>query len=262
MKTDNGFEANKIPILEYDSSKTAIIEPSRKYRDMQMPERCVMTFFGEVVEKYSKMSGTRVVGTSRWETRNVEFYEMEYRGQKVGFVHALVGAPVAAALMDLMIARGAQKIIACGGCGVLDSSIAVGHILIPVAAVRDEGTSYHYLPASREILIDEKGIGAIARTLNRRGVDYLKCKTWTTDAFFRETKAKAERRKKEGCLSVEMECSALASVAKFREAGFAQMLYGGDSLDGEAYDDRGWWKNLTFRERLFVLSLEACQEYD
>jgi hypothetical protein len=63
-------------------------------------------------------------------------------------------------------------------------------------------------------------------------------------------------------MCVEMECSALAAVAEFREVEFAQMLYSGDNLDADVYDERDWWNNLSVREKLFVLSLEFCLEYD
>ena len=141
---------------------------------------------------------------------------------------------------------------------MLDGSVASGHILVPTSAVRDEGTSYHYLPAEREVALDESGVDTIVRTLEKSELKYTKCKTWTTDAFYRETPGKVTRRVSEGCLCVEMECSALAAVAEFRGARFAQLLYGGDSVDGGKYDDRRWWENASARERLFRLSLDAC----
>ncbi len=251
---------NDAPILEFDPARTAIIEPGRSQHDIVMPDRCVMTFFGEVARKFREMPGTRPIATTRWETGAIEFFAMDYRGQEVGFVHVHVGAPVAAGILEFMIAYGAKKVIACGGCGVLDSSIAAGHALVPTAAVRDEGTSYHYLPASRLVELSASGIAAIKRTLHRHGVDCLECRTWTTDAPYRETVEMVRRRRAEGCLCVEMECSALAAVAAFRGIDFAQLLYGGDDLGGAVYDEREWWKRLTVRERLFMLSVEAAAE--
>lgn len=256
------LEERDYPILEFDPSPNAVIEPGRNKLDIQIPERCVMTFFGEVAKKFSELPGSRMVGTTRWENGNVQIYAMEYKGREIAFFHTWVGAPVAASLMEFVIAYGGKKFIACGGCGVLDRSIAAGQILIPTTAVRDEGTSYHYLPPSREVVLKQNGVDAIKRTLENHGLEYLECKTWTTDAFYRETLNKVALRKTEGCLSVEMECAALAAVAEFRGVDFAQMLYSGDNLDGDEYDERDWWKNLTVREKLFVLSLEACLEFN
>ncbi len=83
-------------------------------------------------------------------------------------------------------------------------------------------------------------------------------KTWTTDAFFRETPAKIARRRAEGCLAVEMEAAAFFAVAQFRGVIFAQLLYGGDDVSGEVRDHRRFGERLTVREKLFWLAVEAC----
>ncbi|TVR57439.1 MAG: uridine phosphorylase, partial [Spirochaetaceae bacterium] len=140
----------EFPILEYDDCVSAKIEPTPK-SEWRVAEHCVLTFFGEVVKKYSERPGTRLSGSSRWETGPVNVYTMQHRGTDVSFVHAWVGAPAVAGIMELVISRGARKIIMCGGCGVLDREFDLGAVLIPTAAVRDEGTSYHYLPPSREV---------------------------------------------------------------------------------------------------------------
>jgi uridine phosphorylase len=107
-----------------------------------------------------------------------------------------------------MIAFGAKKFIACGGSGVLNREIAVGHVVVPDIAVRDEGTSYHYLPAAREVAASSEGVAAIVATLEKHTVPYIVGKTWTTDGFYRETSARIARRKAEGCITVEMEAAA------------------------------------------------------
>ena len=123
---------------------------------------------------------------------------------------------------------------------MLDREIAVGHVVVPTSAVRDEGTSYHYLPPSREVAASAEGTAAIERALRARNVPYVLGKTWTTDAIFRETAGKVQMRRAEGCLTVEMEAAAFFAVAQFRGVTFAQLLYGGDDVSGEVWDDRGW----------------------
>ena len=91
-----------------------------------------------------------------------------------------------------------------------------------------------------------------------RHVPYVLGKTWTTDAIFRETPAKVQLRRSEGCLTVEMEAAAFFAVAQFRGVIFAQMLYGGDDVSGAEWDARGWNKRISVRERLFWLAAEAC----
>ena len=89
-------------------------------------------------------------------------------------------------------------------------------------------------------------------------VPYVLGKTWTTDAFFRETAGKVQMRRAEGCLTVEMEAAAFFAVAQFRGVTFAQLLYGGDDVSSEVWDHRDYASRLTVREKLFWLAAEAC----
>lgn len=168
-----------------------------------------------------------------------------------------VGAPLAAALMEEVIASGCRRIIACGGAGVLDSQIAVGTVLIPTSAVRDEGTSFHYLPPSREIEADQKVVDIIENVLRKKDVEYKKVKTWTTDAPYRETPEKIKLRKAEGCLTVEMETAAFLAVAQFRGVPFGQILYGGDDVSGTNWERRDWHNRGEDRKRLFWLAVDV-----
>ena len=179
-------------------------------------------------------------------------------GQRLALFHPGVGAPLAVGLLEEVIALGSRKFIACGGAGVLESSIALGHAIIPTAAVRDEGTSYHYLPPGREVQPSPVGVAALEYVLKQREVPYLLGKVWTTDAIYRETPAKIKRRKEEGCLAVEMEAARLFAVAQFRGVVLAQILYGGDDVSGKTWDSRHWDKTTTTREKLLRLAAEAC----
>jgi uridine phosphorylase len=161
-------------------------------------------------------------------------------------------------LLEEAIAFGCRKFIACGGCGVLDKDIAVGHLVVVSGAVRDEGVSYHYLPPAREVTANPNAVSALVRTLDDRAVPYRVGKTWTTDAPYRETANKITRRRDEGCLTVEMESAALIAVAQFRNAVFGQVLYGGDDLSGAEWDSRQWTSRSEVRQSLFWLSADAC----
>jgi uridine phosphorylase len=184
-------------------------------------------------------------------------YEIEYRDQRLAFFHPGIGASIAAALLEEVIAFGCRKFIACGGCGVLEKDVALGHLIVVSSAVRDEGVSYHYLPPAREIQADEVGVKALLGVLNEREIPALVGKTWTTDAPYRETTEKIRRRKKEGCLVVEMEAAGMMAVAQYRKVPFGQILYAGDDLSGAEWDHRGWQSRSDVRERLFWLSADA-----
>jgi uridine phosphorylase len=248
------------PILGYDATPEAIIEPRRQIAPMDIAEHCVFCFFPEVIAKLVAEGRARVVDNRRSEMGAHPVYEIVVEGKRLAVFHPGVGAPLAAALLDELIALGCKKFIACGGAGVLDREIAVEHVIVPVAAIRDEGTSYHYLPPGREVAASAEGVAAIERVLQARRVDYLLTKTWTTDAFYRETPARIQRRKAEGCLAVEMEAAAFFAVAQFRGVTFAQILYGGDDVSSANWDAREWDERASVREKLFWLAAEACLE--
>ena len=152
---------------------------------------------------------------------------------------------------------GVRKVTACGGAGSLTPELTVGHVIVPTAAVRDEGTSYHYLPPGREVVVDPRAVECIEGVLRERDVPYVLGKSWTTDAIYRETRARVNRRRDEGCVVVEMEAASLLAVAKFREIQLGYLLYAGDSLAGDEWDNRSWQQH-SGREALFWLAAEAA----
>jgi uridine phosphorylase len=246
------------PILEYDSTPTAFIEPGHVHRAIDIPQHCVVCFFQDTIARICAEGTVKTVKHLHSEIGDNPIYELNIEGQRLAVVHPGVGAPLAAAFLEELIAFGCTKFIACGGAGVLNSDLAVGHVMVPTSAVRDEGTSYHYLPPSREVSASTEGIAAIEQVLTEHHVDYVTGKTWTTDAIYRETPARIAKRKQEGCLTVEMEAAAFFAVAQFRKVIFAQMLYGGDDLSSEAWDSRQWDRQTTVRDKLFWLAAEAC----
>ncbi|HZO91606.1 MAG TPA: nucleoside phosphorylase [Chthonomonadaceae bacterium] len=246
------------PILEFDATPEALISPERLITPQDVPEHAVACFFSEVIEKLCQQHGACVVHPLRSEMGVHPVYEMQVDGKRLAIFHPGLGAPLAAGLLEEVIALGCRKFSACGGAGVLDSQIACGHVIVAHSAVRDEGTSYHYLPPSREVQASPRAVAAIEETLRRHRIEYLMGKTWTTDAFYRETSNRVKRRKEEGSLTVEMEAAAFFAVSQFRHVEFGQLLYGGDDVGGEEWDARLWHGQPTTREKLFWLAAEAC----
>ena len=182
----------------------------------------------------------------------------QYQGQRLGVTHPGLGGPLAAGMLEEAIALGCNRFIICGGAGVLQKDVALGHLIVPTSAVRDEGTSYHYLPPGREVRTRADVVRAITGVLDREGVQYACAKTWTTDAFYRETAGKIARRRAEGCVTVEMEAASLLAVAEFRGVALGQILYCGDDCSGNAWDSRQWNTHKDIRRRLFDLAAKAC----
>lgn len=251
--------AGRWPLFEFDPSPEAVIEPARAItRRADMPAAAVLCFFQDVIETWAAAGRVVEFACLRSEIGRNPVYRLSTPAGPVALLHPGVGAPLAAGFLEEAIALGGRAFVACGGAGVLDSAIDVGAVLVPTAAVRDEGTSYHYLPPSREVRLAPRAVAACRTVLEAHGVPHRLVKTWTTDGLYRETAARMARRRAEGCVCVEMETAALAAVAEFRGVAFAQLLYGGDDLGGETWDSRQWTDCVPVRERLLELAIEIA----
>ena len=189
--------------------------------------------------------------------REIPIYKFVYGGKELGFYHGLLGGSASVALLEEVIAKGGKKILFFGSCGSLDKEITAGQLIIPVEAYRDEGTSYHYAPASDYIKIGSAE--KLSQIFNLLKVPYIKTKTWTTDSFYRETQKNVEARKNDGCKVVEMECASIMAVGQFREVEVYQFLYAADCLDESVWDKRilGNMPN-TMREKILKIALETA----
>jgi len=248
---------NDSPILEFDPERKAILEPRPPIIE-STPDCCVLCFFHEVIDQLADQQLLHPIGELKSEIGPNPIFVLEQNGTRIMVVHPGVGAPLAAAFLEEIIALGVQKFIVCGGCGVLDQGIAAGHPVVITSAVRDEGTSYHYLPPAREVFASPKAVTALETVLRERGMEYRLGKTWTTDGIYRETSMRRSRRMAEGCSIVEMEAAALFAVAQFRGVELGQVVYAGDLVVPEGWDGREWHRRTSDRELLFWLAVEAC----
>ncbi len=247
---------NAYPILEHDSEITAVLMPNRKNL-FQLPRKCVYGFLGDHVAEFANAHGLEVAAEYRSFMKMHPVYKANLHGEEIVLCTAPLGAPAAALVLDWLICHGVSAIIAIGGCGAL-IDLPENSMLIPTSALRDEGTSYKYLPPSREIELDKQAIAAIEAALDSLGINSGLIKTWTTDGFYRETADMINYRKQEGCAVVEMECAALAACAKLRGAVFGQILFTQDSLANiAAYDARNWGAD-SF-EKAIEIALEAVR---
>ncbi|HQY15856.1 MAG TPA: nucleoside phosphorylase [Ilumatobacteraceae bacterium] len=247
-----------IPLTEHDVARTAFIEPSQTISPQDVPSACVITFFGDVVDRLVERRGARVLSQNRWEDGPHPLLEIEHDGKRLAVLRSGVGAPLAGGLLEETIAMGCRAFVVCGGAGTLHGELTLGHFVVVASAIRDEGTSYHYLPPSRTIQFDEDARRVLEGVLEARGVPFVVGRTWTTDAPYRETASKIAARRAEGCLTVEMEASALAAIASFRRVPLAQVVYCGDDLAGDSWDHRSWQDLSDVREDLFDLAASAA----
>ena len=250
---------NEIPILEYDDHSVEVITPNHDWPELQLPKKCLVAFLGDVVSKFAEEHNAEVAENFITVSHIVKIYVLHENGEDICLVQPTIGAPAAASLVDCLISCGCEKIIAVGSCGVL-ANLPENVFIVPTKALRAEGTSYHYLPASRYIELDKEPVTAIERCFNKHDLPFVTCTTWTTDAFFRETKDMVKYRLEEGCSVVEMECASLAAVCRKRGASFGQFLFTADSLANvHEYDVRDFGTGS--HEKALLLGLDVLKEY-
>ena len=243
------------PLFEFEESQTAVINPPMRRKVDNFPELAVACWFGDVQRK--RFAGQDPIYRIPFEHGDHEVHVVEYLGKRIAVFNPGVGAPAAATSLEDIIGLGATKIIGCGGAGIVKQGFDVGHIIVPTGAVRDEGTSHHYQPVEVAVVPHPLAVDAIDAELSDAGVPHDKGLTWTTDAIFRETPEKVARRREQGCISVEMEASAMFAVAMFRGAVYGQLLYAGDDVSAQTWDHRHWEKQTSVRERVLELALNA-----
>lgn len=229
------MENRKIPLLWNTLKEDGIRKPDavlKNFMDMGMidsfrsPSFCLISFFRDLNE-YVK---------DKFNAKEFKYREnsyvllFDYKGKNILYIPSEYGAPNAGKTLEEMIALGAEKIIFLGSVGVITDSIKRGEIIVPDKAIRDEGTSFHYEEASVFSYPDHELLKIITGFLEQSAIKFRVGGTWTTDAIYRETPGKLKKIKHMGVLSVDMEASALFSVAKYRKKKIAGMFISGDSI--------------------------------
>lgn len=250
---------SKYPICEFDTGKDPMIQAANLLTE-SLPEKCVITFFRKELERFAAENDLSVIGYLNSEVVDIPIYEYVNGANRLCITMAFCGAPGAAVTLEELHAMGCKKFIVCGGAGALTKDSKVGEIVIPVSAVRDEGTSYHYLEPSREIECHKETVETVVSCLKQMGIPFTTGKTWTSDAIYRETPDMIELRRSEGCITVEMEAAAFFAVSQYYHIPLAQVLYAGDDVSGEVWDARNWNKQENIRYNLLSASIEIAKK--
>ena len=240
---------------EFDENKNALFNPSTFHSVLEeMPRTCLSFFSKSIMDEIVKNCAVEQIASIKNSTTTFPVYKLNVNGTELVIYQSAVGAPACVSNYEELIAMGIKNFLLVGSCGCLDDKINEYSIIIPTSAIRDEGTSYHYAPVSDETKIDENIVVILEETIKNLSLNYVKGKTWTTDAIFRETVDKIKKRKQQGAITVDMECSAMNIVSKFRNVNFGQIFYGADSLASEEYDPRTFI-NGNFDEKKKIISI-------
>lgn len=224
---------------EFDANRVAIINPGDLIAPLpDFPEVAVSCFARGTFERLLRAYPQKLLFTTAIANVEIPIYRIVVEGRDLAIFNAPVGAPACIAVLEDLIALGMKKLVLFGTCGVLDEDIAETSIIVPLSAIRDEGTSYHYVKASEEILLNIDIQQALIQFLEDKRISHVVGKVWTTDGIYRETIDKLRKRKDSGAICVDMECSAVAALACFRGVDIAHFFYAADHLSEEEWDMR------------------------
>ena len=248
---------------EFDKDRKGIINPEDITKKViEMPKIAISVFSQKIIDKIVDLYNPEIITHITNANEKVPVYKIKFQDVEIAFFKSRVGAAACTVSYEEIIVKGVEKLILFGTCGVLDKNIKKLDIIIPTFAIRDEGTSYHYVEAKEEIEVNKKYIEVFKSLLELHNYSYIEGKTWTTDAPYRETKTKMERRKEQGCISVEMECSAMQAVADYRGKEIFVFFYSADNLDSKKWDKRnlGCVNDLDQKTKIAVLALEFASK--
>ena len=221
-----------------------------------------MTWMTDAYKRLISEYPSHVVHRFTAESADVDIYQVELAEGPVVAALSHVGAPVAGALYETLVAIGCSTLIAVGSSGGLVPEHPPGMVVVPDAAIRDEGVSYHYTPASRLAHPDPGLQDALRSAFAERDIDSVTGHLWTTDAFFRETPAKVAARVNEGAIAVDMEASALATIATFRGVRHGHAVYMADTLHGDEWDPTELVRRDTdFRTQLLLTAAQTAAQH-
>ena len=241
---------------EFDNNRRAIINPEDLIETLHdFPELVVSCFARATFERMLMSFRHEQVATTSMANIEIPIYRIIVKGTPIALFNAPVGASACVAILEDLIAFGMKKLVLFGTCGVLDEAIKETSIIVPQMAIRDEGTSYHYLPASDEIEVNVGLQDFLISFLDENGISHSVGKVWTTDGIYRETAEKLYKRKEAGAICVDMECSAVAALAAFREISVCHFFYAADHLSEEAWDMRNLANHADLDEKDKVANL-------
>jgi uridine phosphorylase len=197
-------------------------------KGLQAPRGAVLCLYNGVMKRLAWRYPSRHTAAFQ-----CDLYLLKRTGGRVGVLGNFgMGAPALVALAEQMIAWGTRRLVILSLAGGLQPELEPGSILVGSGAIRDEGTSYHYLPPAEQVEAAPGLVASLAGALRGRGLPHTVGTVWSTDAAYRETQEEAGFFRSKGVQAVDMESAGLFAVGRVREVETASVFVMGDSLAG------------------------------
>lgn len=190
-----------------------MLESARLQKDLPpltVPKGCLLDFDGELVDHL--VATGEAIRESAWPCFHTRLYRWRRDDGEYGIIGGTVGAPFAVLVAEELFALGCKALVTISSAGLIAENLQPPFFLLIDQALRDEGTSYHYLPSERFSLASLPLANAVALRLIGAALPFNRGSSWTTDAPFRETAQLIAARREEGIIAVEMEAAALLAM--------------------------------------------------
>lgn len=207
--------------------------------DKELPKSVILSYSSTLADKIKEDHMVEEFGL-------FDVYIVEDTPEPIAITSGHIGAPKVASLIEELAEMGMEKLVTMGYAGALDQDLDVGDIVIHDKALRDEGASYHYKEHGEYSYASEELTKELERALREEDLDYTIGPTWTIDTPYRETKEEVKKYRKKGIKTVEMEASAVFTVANYRGVEAAAVSRVSDHLT-----EVGWKPN--FKEAREIL---------
>lgn len=246
------------PLSTQKHADPSATKPSLLYdEDESTPSAAVLCFQPPVYE-YAREAydGCRLYP----DHPRYSLYSLSRTNGDIGVVGNLgIGGPATARVVEELVARGVESFVIVGHAGCLQRDIELGDVVVVERALRDEGTSYHYLEPNRTVVASRSIRTALADSVETNGGTVHTGTTWTVDAIFRQTVPEVEQHSADGVLTVDMEAASAFAVATYRgvEAGAAFVI--SDYVGPDEWDEHlaETWPHL---EQLLDYTIEALAD--
>ena len=226
-------------IHDFDPKTPSMIDMEAFYGPRQhQVDKCLILFSKEIHDGLLDRYDCTVIGRIGACNGSTPIYSFSLDGEPVAFYLSAIGSALASGFCyEVHWQTGATRFVMFGSCGSLDGEVTRGRYIVPAEAYRGEGASYYYVPPADYIGI--KNADRVAAVFDELGAPYVRGRVWTTDSMIRETVGLVDRRKREGCIAVEMELAGVQALCDFYGLELYNFLEAGDVLAESGYDAEG-----------------------
>lgn len=193
-------------------SLVAAVRNERNLSHVAVPRVCVLEFDGDLTDWMVSAGHAQIC--RHWACFHTVMHTVEIGGTICGLIPRTIGGPYAVLVAEQLRASGTEVVLGLTSAGRVARSLPLPSLVVVQDAIRDEGTSYHYLPPSDSVRANAALVAALANGIGSLGLPVTRGRVWTTDAPYRETQQQLEEHAANGVLAVEMQAASLLAFSQ------------------------------------------------